>query len=206
MELKNVIEILILVVFVAFLIIRGGENKRIVSKKKINQCIDILNAKLRYPRPEYHVDQSIIRRLEKNVYDVDILQEAALSIIRHCGLRLPSIRIDIVYSTPGVAGTYSNYYGQAVITITGGTCKYPYEILAVLVHECMHFYLNTIGLRLDDHMMNEYLTDVTTVYMGFYNIIEKGYFRHGYLTTNNLKYVRNKISNPRNNIVEFKGR
>ncbi len=108
MELKNIIEILIIAAFVVFLIIRGGENKRIVSKKKID--------------------------------------------------------------------------------------------------ECMHFYLNTIGLRLDDHMMNEYLTDVSTVYMGFYNIIEKGYFRHGYLTTNNLKYVRNKISNPRNNIVEFMGR
>ena len=44
-----------------------------------------------------------------------------------------------------------------------------------------------------DRDMNEYLTDVATVYIGFYDIMTNGYFRHGYLTTNNLKYVRRCI-------------
>ncbi|MBR6238674.1 MAG: hypothetical protein IKQ83_06495 [Lachnospiraceae bacterium] len=188
-----------------FLIYRGGERKKYVSRGKIDECIAALNKKLKHPRGRYHIDQSFIDRLSADLYDEKLLTEVALNIIRHCGLKPTYLRVMVVDTNAAVAGTYSNYYGQSVITIVRGEYRSPNDVVATLVHECMHFYLNAIGLRYEDRNMNEYLTDVATVYMGFYDIVEKGYFRQGYLTTNDLKRVQKKIKNQvSDNVVAFR--
>ena len=157
MDIEIVIKVVIIVGFMAFLIYRGGERKKYVSRSKIDECIDVLNKKLKHPRAKYEVDEILVKRLSEDLYDEKTLQAIA------------------------------------------------YDIVATLVHECMHLYLNTIGLRYEDRNMNEYLTDVATVYMGFYDVIEQGYFRQGYLTTNDLKRVQKRLkSQGDSNVVSFR--
>lgn len=193
MDITKIIEIVIIVVFMAVLIIRGGERKKIVSRRKIDECINLLNMRLKHPRAEYRINGVLMELLKRDIYDEKILTRIAKDIINHCGINKPYIKVVVVDETPGVAGTYQNMYGQSIITIMRGKYKSANEILAVLVHECMHMYLNTVGIRYNDHDMNEYLTDVASIYMGFYNIMTNGYFHQGYLTTNNLKYVYRHI-------------
>ena len=193
MDALKIIEIVIIVVFMAVLIVRGGERKKFVSKKKIDECIDRLNARLKKPREAYRLNGVLYEQLKANIYDEKVLRKIAVDIVGHCGIKKLFINVDVVGEVQGVGGTYSNYYGQSTITIMMGKYKSANEILAVLVHECMHMYLNTVGIRYDDREMNEYLTDVATVYMGFYEIVTSGYFHQGYLTTNDLKYVHKII-------------
>ncbi len=193
MDIWKIIEIVIIVAFMIVLIARGGERKKIVSKKKIDECIGFLNNRLKKPRSDYRINAILYEQLKTNIYDEKVLRKIAIDIIGHCGLKKPFINVIVEGEVKGVGGTYSNYYGQSTITIMKGKYKTANEVLAVLVHECMHMYLNTVGIGYSDRDMNEYLTDVATVYMGFYDIVTNGYFHQGYLTTNNLKYVRRRI-------------
>ena len=195
MDIMKILEIIIIVVFMVALIVRGGEQKKIVSKKKIDECIGLLNTRLKKPRSDYRLNAILYEQLKANIYDEKVLRKIAVDIIGHCGIKKPFVNVIVEGEVKGVGGTYSNYYGQSTITIMMGKYKSANEILAVMVHECMHMYLNTVGIRYDDREMNEYLTDVATVYMGFYDIVTSGYFHQGYLTTNNLKYVRKCIRN-----------
>ena len=205
MDIEIVIKIIIIIGFMGFLIYRGGEQKKFVSRGKIDECIDVLNKKLKHPRSKYEVDEILISRLSEDLYDEKTLLAIAYDIVRHCGIKPLSIKIVIEDTDAAIAGTYCNYFGQSVITIVRRKYRSEYDIVATLVHECMHLYLNTIGLRYEDRNMNEYLTDVATVYMGFYDIIERGYFRQGYLTTNDLKRVQKRLkSQTSNNVVAFR--
>ena len=205
MDIEIVIKVVIIVGFMAFLIYRGGERKKYVSRSKIDECINVLNKKLKHPRAKYEVDEILVKRLSEDLYDEKTLQAIAFDIVRHCGIKPLSIKIVIEDTEAAIAGTYSNYFGQSVITIVRRKYRSAYDIVATLVHECMHLYLNTIGLRYEDRNMNEYLTDVATVYMGFYDVIEQGYFRQGYLTTNDLKRVQKRLkSQVDSNVVSFR--
>ncbi len=193
MDIIKIIEIVIIVAFIVALIVHGGERKKIISKKKIDECIDLLSAHIKKQRSDYKINPILYEQLKANIYDEKVLRKIAIDISDHCGIKKPFINVIVTDEVKGVGGTYSNNYGQSTITIMKGKYKTTNEILAVLVHDCMHMYLNTVGIRYADRDMNEYLTDVATVYMGFYDIMTNGYFRHGYLTTNNLKYVRRCI-------------
>lgn len=205
MDIEVIFKIVIIIGFMGFLIYRGGERKKYISRNKIDECIVVLNKKLKHPRAKYEVDEILVKRLSEDLYNEKTLQAIAYDIVRHCGIKPLSIKIVIEDTEAAIAGTYSNYFGQSVITIVRRKYRSEYDVMATLVHECMHLYLNTIGLRYEDRDMNEYLTDVTTVYMGFYDVIEKGYFKQGYLTTNDLKRVQKKLKSQANsNVVAFR--
>lgn len=205
MDIEVIIKIVIIIGFMGFLIYRGGENKKFVSKAKIDECLNTLNKKLKYPRAGYRIDQRFINRLSADLYDEKLLTEVAYDILGHCSFRPANLRVIVIDTNANIAGSYSNYYGQSTISIVRRKYRSPYDVVATLTHECMHFYLNAIGLRYEDRNMNEYLTDVATVYMGFYDIVEKGYFKQGYLTTNNLKRVQKRLkSQVDSNVVAFR--
>ena len=55
------------------------------------------------------------------------------------------------------------------------------EVIAVLIHECMHYYLRATALGFEDRMKKEILTDTATIYFGFFECINRGYIHAGYI-------------------------
>ena len=105
---------------------------------------------------------------------------------------------------PGFCHTYPG--GQSNITINI-LPEYDLEVIAaIIMHECMHHYLNIKRIRFEDRIENEILTDTCAVYCGFGRYMYRGYrtrarqYRHenklhkvGYLTQNEIKYIMRKV-------------
>ena len=96
--------------------------------------------------------------------------------------------------------------GQSTITINL-IPEYDLDtVAAIVIHECMHHYLNVRKMRFKDQFENEILTDTCAIYCGFGEIMYKGYGprsiyykgqrklqKHGYLSQNEIKYIMRKV-------------
>ncbi len=164
-----------------------------ISRKKKNMLDDLLNylhGKIKRVGSEYRIPNELERNLKRNLHDEAILTAVARDIVSHCRIRADRLRVQIGLLEPGVAGQYS----CSVITLNVATNIGFSKTVAVLIHECMHFYLNSRGFRLEDDVMNEYMTDIAALYMGFRKYIDEGYITAGYLKKNEIRYLQKRIS------------
>ena len=94
-----------------------------------------------------------------------------------------------IKTTPVKGTQYSGLYeaygpGHKYITITNDRTYYLIHFLAVLAHEVTHNYLYHHNIRPPKNLDNEILTDLAAVYLGFGEILYKGY-----LPSNHIKNV-----------------
>lgn len=89
------------------------------------------------------------------------------------------------------AGTY--YKGT--INISDINTRTTSEVIAVLIHECMHHILFSKNIRINNTFENELLTDIACLYYGFGDYINSGYIRVGYLKRNDIRYIKKLLNN-----------
>lgn len=194
MQLINYVEVIILVTFVIIVVIKGGELKRHVPRAVLDECIELLRNTIGAPGNDFCIDEVLNYKFNANPYDEYLLNELCHDILKHCGMRDFSVVVSLQeQENRHIAGTYHSEDGVGIINIVRKPYALDFETKATLTHECMHYFLRRRNIFYTDTLTNEWLTDVATVYMGFWPLMGDGYFKQGYLTTKDLKYVLRSI-------------
>ncbi len=193
MDPVTILKIAAIAVFIIVLVLRAlGPTK---NKAAIDRSIDFLKERLTPPALPYDPDPVIYERFRENCTDPALLTELACGILRYCGMEPQNL--SVVTKTDkelqDAAGTYSSDGINSLISIRITPSSRHNILHSVLIHECMHYFLFRSGIRREDRYENEILTDVATVYMGFYRYMFDGYIMVGYLRDSELKYVHEKL-------------
>lgn len=194
---NNIFSIIILILFAIGLIKYHFNNLKINNKSEIDISIKYLNNKITEKTKEYKIKQSIYDKFHKNNTDELVLTELAKDILKHCHLIPASLYIKINKSdiSNNHAGMYKIQGNTSTIEINYRPGIKEEEIIAILIHECMHFFLRCRNLGFSDDQHNEILTDTAAIYMGYYKYLKAGYGRVGYLNINEIEYIKNKLQN-----------
>ena len=139
----------------------------------------------------YKVPPELYGRLEKNKRDEEVLSLLAKDICAFCNIDSSDLTIHIRDDLAEAAGTFNAYYSEIHISLIN--TRIAGEVLAVLIHECMHYILREKKLRLESREKNEYLTDIACLYFGFGDYINRGYILVGYLKRNEIRYLKKLI-------------
>ena len=167
-------------------------------RAEIDESIAYLKQNRWIARREYIPDKRLYNIFCENYTDPKVLSDMAGDILRHMGL--PNVHIP-VYPVSEMDGKAAGLYKQSMY----GSCieikiegrMMPNNVLAVLIHECMHYYLRTTGLGFQDTLKNEILTDTATIYFGFYEFIYSGYLNVGYIRYSEIKYIERVLDQDR---------
>ncbi len=161
------------------------------NREEIDESIAYLKSKRPIRRREYQPDERLWEKYQNHFWEEPVLTELAGDILRHLGLPNNAPPVYVVDDMEGNAA--GKYYGNA-IAIKIQKYTRPNEIFAVLIHECMHYYLRLTGLGFPDVHKNEILTDTATIYFGFYDYIYSGYIHVGYIKESEIKYINNVLN------------
>ena len=162
-------------------------------KAEIDESIDYLRKNRPINRRSYEPDENVYSMFQENFWDELCLTAMAKDILKHLGLSNASVPVRVVESMNGKAvGLYRQSNTGSLIEINISQFAMASEVLAVLIHETMHYYLRFTGLGFSDTLRNEILTDTATIYFGFYEFINSGYLHAGYIRYSEIKYI-NKV-------------
>ncbi len=160
------------------------------NKTEIDESIEYLKQNRAINRRNYVPNASMYEAFENNFWDDNCLSEMAGDILRHLGLPNTYIPVHVVESMQGKAvGLYKQSGNGSSIEINISQFAVSNEVMAVLIHETMHYYLTRTGLGFSDTLKNEILTDTATIYFGFYEFIHNGYLHAGYIRYSEIKYI-----------------
>ncbi len=188
---------------------------RILTNETINEGIDFLNENL----PEYKnitefiISDYIKRKLIYSKFSERSIKELFALITKHLGITEHGVDLEVKNISSrnqrGYTGIYfeGNEVSDKKITILINS-DYTYEtVLSILIHESTHYFLLSNGIKLKDRELNEYLTDIASVYLGFGKIMLEGYkqkkkliyigeikrttssYKVGYLNYSDVKYI-----------------
>jgi hypothetical protein len=192
--INKIIALMTLIGFAIYIISNTVAKPNQEKRTVINQCILLLNSKLHNKNKSYIPDKKAYNRFINDYLNNMNLNAMAYDILKHCGLRPASLYVTTTEEFPEqAAGVYKIQGSQSTIEVKIRPYIRADEVLAVLIHECMHFYLRYKNIGYNDTYQNEMLTDVTTIYMGFYEQIIKGYTRTGYVKRNEIRYIKSTI-------------
>lgn len=123
------------------------------------------------------------------------IQNAGRIISRHAGLGELTFIISITAQNPSTAGHIELRYGDpnVFVEISQDICSYKDAVLATLCHEVSHKFLHINGIRHGrTQLEQEFLTDVTAVYLGMGKIMLNGCeCQRSYTTRTNGRVVTN---------------
>ncbi len=139
----------------------------------------------------YKAPDELMSRLKKNMRDEEVLNELAKDIATFCNVDPSKMNIKVQNDLIEAAGTYNTEDNE--INISFANTRTPSEVLAVLIHECMHYILRQKNLWLESREENEYMTDIACLYFGFTEYINRGYILVGYLKRNEIRSIKKMI-------------
>jgi hypothetical protein len=109
--------------------------------------------------------------------DLIAIQQAGKKIAHHSGLADLMFIVGVTAQEPNTAGHIELKYGsrEVFIEISQDICRYKDAVLATLSHEIAHKFLHTHQLKNGNTQLEqEFLTDVTAVYLGMGKIMLNG--------------------------------
>ena len=162
----------------------------------IDESIAYLSQQRPIRRREYIPDERLYNLFCERYTDPKVLSDMARDILNHVGL--PNVRIPVYPASEmdgKAAGLYKHSSFGSCIEIKIEGRMMPNNVLSVLIHECMHYYLRTTGLGFQDTLKNEILTDTAAIYFGFYEFIYSGYVNVGYIRYSEIKYINRVLNN-----------
>lgn len=115
------------------------------------------------------------------------IQQACQKIARHVGISEFTFVLSVTSQNPSTAGHIELRYGspEVFVEISRDICPYKDAVLATLSHEVCHKFLHFNGIRHGSvQVEQEFLTDVTAVYLGLGKIMLNGCeSQHSYAKT-----------------------
>lgn len=199
---------------------KRGLNKRKVNNSDIEKYIEFAREKLAeksyFKYSEFIVDQELERHLKYSRFSEKYLEELFCKILEHLNLNREELDFEIEYHSSKINYGYAGLYYEKkenkkpkVYLLISNDMIYE-TVISTLAHECSHHLLISKGIRLENRIENECLTDVTTILTGFGKYMVKGYEisnrviyeeeflrlvdkdRVGYLSSADIKYVLKK--------------
>ena len=140
------------------------------------------------PLASYSINEEYMEKLRKDIRDEEVLNLIAKDVVSYCGVNIGNLAVYNQSNLIEAAGTYNSETDEIHISVAN--TRTIDEVLAVLIHECMHYILKEKELWLEDERDNEFLTDLSCLFYGFTNQINKGYIMVGYLKRNEIRYIR----------------
>ena len=143
------------------------------------------------PHASYSINEEYMEKLRKDIRDEEVLNLIAKDVVTYCGVNVGNLAVYNQNNLVVAAGLYNPETDEIHISVPN--TRTIDEVLAVLIHECMHYILKEKELWLEDERDNEFLTDLACLFYGFTDQINKGYIMVGYLKRNEIRYIRKLI-------------
>lgn len=172
--------------------------------RSISELLDHLEQHFGIPLPEFRVQnfEYFFERLTYEAHDPGAVTSVTDQVLRHYRLDPSKVRIEADFlkqaSEQGkeVRGQYQGAaqdYGKVRIILTPEDSEFD-TVIAVIMHECAHYFSEIQQTKLEDREENERLTDVTAIWLGAGQRMERGCFpranvRIGYLTQEECQYA-----------------
>jgi len=192
-----------------------GMNKRNLTNEALKKYIKLSKqyiSKLKLENNRvFEVNPELERHLRYSRFSEKYVLELFNEIINYMRLDSNKVALNIKYISSktylGYAGLYSEKGDIKQITINIRNDMTINTIISVLAHEATHHLLLSNGIKLQERIQNECLTDVAAVILGFGKYMVEGYKiannviydeinkrtvnkdRVGYLTYKDIKYV-----------------
>ena len=147
--------------------------------------------KYEYKKENYRVPDELYKRIKTDKRDEEALNLLAKDIVSFCDVDCTDLIVTNQSDLVEAAGIYSSESNEIRISLSN--TRTADEVIAVLIHECMHYILRQKRLWLENTMKNEYLTDIACLFYGFDEYINKGYVLVGYLKRNEIRYIKELI-------------
>ena len=199
---------------------KEGLNKRKVDNEQIKKYVDVAKQELKGKSYshfiKFEVDKELERHLKYSRFSEKYLEELFCKILEHLQLNRTELEFEVQYLSSRKSYGYVGLYTEAqdnnkpkVFILIKNDMSYE-TVISILAHECCHHLLLSNGIRLENRIENECLTDVTAVLTGFGKYMVKGYEisnriiyeeeflrlvdkdRVGYLSSKDIKYVLRK--------------
>ncbi len=196
---------------------------RYLSNKVIDDGIKFLDEnlkKINYKyKGEFVVPDNLRREIIYSKYSEKSLKKMFTHITEHMGITDDGVELEVRMVSSKIKRAYVGLYNEGnktsnkKISVFVNT-DYSYEtVLSILIHESTHYFLLTNGIKVKDRKMNEYLTDIATIYLGFGKYILEGYkqkkklvyvseykrttssHKVGYINYSDVKYIIKRIKN-----------
>ena len=157
------------------------------------------------------------RELIYSKFSERTLKKLFYSITEHLGITNEGVELEVKNISSRTQKSYAGLYHEGINTAEKKIIllikpDYSFEtVLSILIHESMHYFLFTNGIKLEDNTKNEYLTDIATIYLGFGKYMLEGYktskkivfldeykrttssYKVGYLNYSDVKYTKKQI-------------
>jgi len=182
----------------------------ISDEASINKAIQVLNDKFNQPFDKYSFSDDVMKILftdSSSEYGLNLLLQ---EIAAHCNFDRKKVILRVYPKSKGLPPGRISKLGDQFLIELHMTYTDLYSVIAVVIHEFCHFYLDSHGIDLQNTLENEILTDTATIYFGFDDYMLEGYKPHlepankdnlnvftrvGYLDSKGLEYVINRIRN-----------
>jgi len=198
----------------------ANDQKRV--RRSIDELFDKLHAGLqRDTFRSFRLTEKAVQEIVADNFKANSIHRIVMSIMRYLGIPnerlIVCIRIDedeSFFNSSGPAGLYISGYRSSEISIMLKQSYTLYEIMAIICHECTHHYFRLRRVKCDDTQMNEILTDIAAIYLGFGYYILEGYTpryqetadgyqtaRLGYINAGEIEHVKERINRLRKDTI-----
>lgn len=199
---------------------KEGLNKRKVSNADIEKYVKHLKenfpTKYSLNYNEFKIDKELERHLRYSRFSEKYLEELFCKILEHLHLNREELDFEIEYMSSRKTYGYSGLYFEkkekpkAKVYICVKNNMTLETIISTLAHESCHHLLLSNGIKLENRIDNECLTDIAAILTGFGKIMISGYEisnrviyeeeflrlvdkdRVGYLSSKDIKYTLKK--------------
>ena len=178
------------------------------SHEKIDEAIARLDATYSSPFSLFEAPadvMEILRRDKKSEYALNIFLQR---IAAHCNYGRTNVVLRFYEPRKGMPpGRITKMGSTFLMEIYMSGEDNINRILAVIIHEFCHFYLDRSGISLVNTLDNEILTDTAAIYFGFGHLLREGYrpsfktekgtnswSRIGYLDVRGIDYAMTRIN------------
>ena len=161
------------------------------DKKELFYEIVTFLFKYEYKKENYKIPDEIHKRIKADKRDEEALNLLAKDIVSFCNEDSTDLEVSYRDDLVKAAGIYITEANE--IHLSSLNTRTVDEVVAVLIHECMHYILRKKRLWLESRMKNEYLTDIACLFFGFDEYINKGYILVGYLKRNEIRFIKKII-------------
>ncbi len=185
--------------------------------RDISELLDYLEQRISIPRPEFHVQNAeyFFERLTYEAHDSGAVASVTDQVLRHYGLDPSKVQIETSFldqkskNAEEIRGQFEKSvmnYGKIRIVLKPEDSEFD-TLIAIIMHECAHYFSEIYHTRLDDKEKNERLTDLTAIWLGAGRRVLRGYFPRekiqiGYLKKDECCYAVYETERRRQNAID----
>jgi len=175
----------------------------ISEHEKIDNAIKKLDEVFKEPFKKFEMPEdirSLLIRDPNSEYALNLLLQ---TIAKHCNYNRRLITLKSYPEKEGLPpGQIQKLGSQFLMELHINNSEHLSGVVAVMIHEFCHFYLDESGISLVNTIENEILTDTAAVYFGFGDLMREGYkpalikrdgkdmwTRIGYLDVKGIQYI-----------------